>query len=299
MNSLTRREFAAMGGALGLARGSAAASPARPALCLFSKHLPNLNYTELARTVKQMGFDGVDLTVRPEGHVLPERAAQDLPRAVEAIRNENLTVPMITTGLTSPADPAARSTLSTAGRLRVPFFKLGYWRYPDATPVEMRIAEVRRDVQGLVAFGKEYGVVAGFHNHSRTYVGEAVWDTRAIIGEMDPQWIGYYFDPCHATAEGGEGGWKISLRLALPRFKMVALKDFYWEKSGGRWKMQMCPMGQGMVDWPQFFSIIHAARFTGPISVHVEYEPADIQAAIARDFEFVRKQVDSAYRGLS
>ena len=32
-------------------------------------------------------------------------------------------------------------------------------------------------------------------------VGEAVWDGRAVMEGLDPNWIGYYFDPCHATAE--------------------------------------------------------------------------------------------------
>jgi sugar phosphate isomerase/epimerase len=54
-----------------------------------------------------------------------------------------------------------------------------------------------------------------------------------------------------------------------------------------------------MVDWPKFFSVLAAARFTGPVSLHMEYEPADEMAAIVKDFEFLRKQVDSAYRGLS
>ncbi len=74
MNSSTRRDFtrtAALAGAIALSRGRAATSSGRPTLCLFSKHLPKLNYAELAAAVKQMGFDGVDLTVRPEGHVLP------------------------------------------------------------------------------------------------------------------------------------------------------------------------------------------------------------------------------------
>ena len=302
MNSITRRDFArdaALAGAMLVADRRAGASPNRPPLCLFSKHLPKLNYIELARTVKQMGFDGVDLTVRQGGHVLPERAAADLPRAVETIRAQGLAVPMITTGLTSASDPAARPTLSTAGRVGVEFFKLGYWQYPGGVSVESRIDEVRHDVEGLVAIAKEHGVAAGFHNHSGNYVGAAVWDTRAIIGEMDPRWIGYYFDPCHATAEGGEGGWQIALRMALTRIKMVAIKDFYWEKRGGKWKMLMCPLGEGMADWTKFFSILAAARFMGPISLHMEYEPADETAAIARDFAFLRKQVDAAYGGVS
>jgi sugar phosphate isomerase/epimerase len=231
--------------------------------------------------------------------VLPDRAAEDLPRALETIRAQGLTVPMITTGLTSAADPAAGPTLSTAGRLGVPFYKPGYWRYPDGVSIEARISEVRRDATGLVALAKDHGVAAGFHNHSGNYVGEAVWDTRAIIGDLDPRWAGYYFDPCHATVEGGEAGWNIALRMALARIKMVAIKDFYWEKRGGKWRMQMCPLGEGMVEWPKVFALLSEARFTGPVSLHLEYEAADEVAAIARDFAFLRKQVDSAYRGIS
>jgi sugar phosphate isomerase/epimerase len=259
--------------------------------------LPKLNYAELARAVKQIGFEGVDLTVRPGGHVLPERATEDLPRAMDAIRAEGLSVPMITTGLVTAADPAARPTLSTAARLGVALFKPGYWQYRASDNVEARIAEVRAVAAGLVALGKEYGIAAGFHNHSGDYVGEAVWDARAIIGDMDPRWIGYYFDPCHATAEGGLGGWSIALRMVLPRLKMIALKDFYWDKTGGKWNMKMCPLGEGMVDLPRVFSMLAAARFTGPLSLHVEYEPADMPAAIARDYAFAKKHLDAAYWG--
>lgn len=273
----------------------AAAKRSRPPLCLFSKHLPKLNYQDLGKTVKRLGFDGVDLTVRPQGHVLPERAAEDLPRAAAVIRDEGVEVPMITTGLLSAGDPAVKSTLSTAGRLKIPYYKLGYWRYGRQNDIAARLSEVRRDAAGLVALGREFGVAAGFHNHSGDNVGEAVWDTQAIIADMDPRWIGYYFDPCHATAEGGVAGWDIALRLALPRLKMVALKDFYWEKSNGKWKMKMCPMGEGMVDWTKVFSMLATARFTGPISLHMEYDPADEMAAIARDFEFAKKQITTAY----
>jgi sugar phosphate isomerase/epimerase len=87
--------------------------------------------------------------------------------------------------------------------------------------------------------------------------------------------------------------------MALPRIKMVAIKDFYWEKRDAKWKMRMCPLGEGMVDWPKVFSTLAAARFTGPVSLHMEYEPADETAAIVKDFEFLRKQVASAYGGLS
>jgi L-ribulose-5-phosphate 3-epimerase len=266
----------------------------KPTLCLFSKHLPNLGYDDLGKTVKQIGFGGVDLTVRPKGHVLPERVRQDLPRAVEQIRAHGISVPMITTGLTSPSDPAARPTLSTAARLKVPYFKLGYMYY-RGDDVEKTLAQAKRDTEGLVALAREYGIEAGFHNHSGAYVGEAVWDIREIVSDSEPKWIGYYYDGCHATIEGGSAGWLIDLRIALERMKMVAVKDFYWEKRQGKWRTLMCPLGKGMVDWPKIFSMLAAARFTGPISLHVEYEAQDEMAAITHDFEYLKKHVSAAY----
>src|SRR5690349_8194975 len=112
---MRRREFVR-----GLAASAAAAralpleaSP-EPTFCFFSKHLPEMGYDELGRALKDAGFDGLDRTVRKEGHVLPERVREDLPRAAEAIQSHGLRVAMITTELTSPSDPTARPILETA-----------------------------------------------------------------------------------------------------------------------------------------------------------------------------------------
>jgi len=43
---------------------------------MFSKHLEQLNYEELADTIAEIGLDGVDLTVRSPGHVLPDGLAE-------------------------------------------------------------------------------------------------------------------------------------------------------------------------------------------------------------------------------
>jgi sugar phosphate isomerase/epimerase len=241
-----------------------------------------------------MGFDGVDLTVRPAGHALPERAAGDLPRAVAAIRSHGLAVPMITTGILSAADPAPRPILTAAGKLGIRYYKPGYWIYkgPD---VEQLVAQVTRDLAGITAIGKACGVEAGVHNHSGDHFGCAMWDIREALRGLEPRWAGYYFDPGHATAEGGVNGWLVATHLALARLKMVALKDFYVEKAGGKWRLQWCPLGQGMVDWDRFLPLLAASRFSGPVSLHIEYKPKDLPAAIAADLEFIRGRMARAY----
>ncbi|HWQ52869.1 MAG TPA: sugar phosphate isomerase/epimerase family protein [Bryobacteraceae bacterium] len=295
---LNRRELlAGFGSAVALTRAEEPAqSRTHPMICLFSKHLQKLHYTELGGVLQHLGFEGCDLTVRKGGHVRPELAPVDLVRAIESIRGAGVEVPMITTDLVSAADPHAVNVLGLAGRqyMGVPFFKPGYYRYGDAAP-EARLAQVRRDFAGLVSLGRANGIAAGFHNHSGDYVGQSAWETREVLGELDPRWAGYYFDPCHATIEGGLGGWQVALRLALPRVKMIAMKDFSWQKVGGKWIPRQCPMGEGMVDWPTVFSALAKAKFTGPLSLHIEYGPADELAAISRDLAWVKKQVAAAW----
>ena len=57
----------------------------------------------------------------------------------------------------------------------------------------------------------------------------------------------------------------------------------------------MCPMGQGMVDWAAVIALLVLGKFSGPISLHLEYDTPDEQAAIQRDFEFTKKMITAAY----
>ena len=286
---MTRRGFLIAAGGVSLATAAR-----KPAVALFSKPLQHLNWLELGRVVKELGMEGVDLTVRPGGHVLPERVREDLPRAVETLRSYGLSVPMITTGITSGDDPAAGPVLATAARLSIPYYKLGYWRYAGAD-IEETLRKVRRDAETLVHLGRAHGIQAGWHNHPGDYVGVAVWDIRAIIADLDPLWIGYYYDLAHAAAEGGGGGWMISQRVAMTRLKMLAVKDCIFEKKNGRWVRRTCPLGRGIVNFRKAFEMLAVSQFSGPISLHVEYPTDDPITAIASDLAFLKKELAKAY----
>jgi len=293
-----------MAAALTSAHRESAAAPARAfpgKLCLFSKHLPEMDWRRLGETVKRLGFDGVDLTVRKGGHVLPPRAAEDLPAAAAAIRAAGLDLPMITTELLSASDPFAVPILSTAGKLGVRFFKAGYYKYEFAD-VRRELEKAGADFRGLAELGRQYGVAVGYHNHAG-YLGAPVWDMARVIDPLDPKWAGYYFDVCHATSEGGVAGWKIAASLVAPRTKMIAVKDFFWEKTPRGWRTRMCPLGEGMVDWKGYFKILAAAGFAGPVSLHLEYdipgkgkelEDNTLSAAV-RDLKFLEQRLAEAY----
>ncbi len=301
---MQRRQF------LQLATATAVALPTLAAplngfngtLCLFSKHLPHLNWQQLGNTVKQLGFGGVDLTVRGGGHVLPERAAEDLPKAVAAIRAAGLSVPMISTNLLSASDPTAKPILETAGKLKILFCKPGYYKYAFAD-VRGELQKAMQDFASLAELCQREGVQLGYHNHEGN-LGAAIWDVMPTMDKLDPKWVGYYFDIRHAVAEGGGGAWKSALNLAAPRIKMIAVKDSYPEKTAKGWRQKNCPLGEGAVEWNAYFKTLKQANFHGPISLHIEYDIAGQTAtekqdntlvAIHRDLTFLKARVGEAY----
>src|SRR5690606_9411745 len=95
--SYNNLSFAAPAASPGLPASPDASAPLK--LHVFSKHLQFLNYKDMAEAAAEIGFDGVDLTVRPKGHVLPERAQDDLPLAVEAIKKAGLSALLMTTAV--------------------------------------------------------------------------------------------------------------------------------------------------------------------------------------------------------
>ena len=272
-------------------------------ICLFSKHLPKLGWEALAEAVKVAGFDGVDLTVRPGGHVLPARAVEDLPLAHAAIRRQGLALPMITTNLTRADDPHASSLLATAGQLSIPFFKPGYYPDQDTDPV----SETRRAMESfaeLAALGARHRIVAGFHNHTGS-LGSVLSEIDPAMRRIPPAHAGYYFDIRHAVCEGGGNGWRLALQHAAPRLRMIALKDFFWARTDRGWRPVDTPLGDGMVNWPLFFRKLRQINFRGPVSLHLEYplegrtsteQRRQILLAAQRDLTFVRRLIQETHQ---
>ena len=267
-----------------------------PPVCLFSDQIMQIGYDELGGILKTLGFDGCDLAVQPGGHITPEHADLDFERAIEAMTGSGVDVYMISTSFTSPGDPTLRLAMQWGGQMGVPFFRPGHWKY-NAGEIEARMVEVQRDVLGLAAIARATGIAVGIHNATAEYVGGAMWDTNMIIRGTDPRQMGYDFDAGYAAAQGGPTGFTTLLRMAQPRLKMVTARDCYWNKEGGAWKLTECPLGEGMVDWQQFFAALAKARFTGPISLQVGYATKDELAAIRKDLAFLKKQVAAAYGG--
>lgn len=271
----------ALAGQAGMAEKPRSGKGGKLPLCIFSKHLQFLDYDAMAETAAEIGFDGVDLTVRPGGHVLPERVEEDLPRAVEAVRKADLEVNMMTTRITDPDDPHTEPILKTAGRLGIGYYRMGYLSYKEELGVARTLESYKPQFRELAALNREYGLHGAYQNHSGTRVGGPVWDVWLLIKDLDPRWMGCQYDVRHAVVEGGRS-WPLGLKLLSAHIKITAIKDFRWARIGGAWKVQNCPLGEGMVDFKTYFEMVKELRIEGPVSVHFEYPmPADSEEKLS------------------
>lgn len=289
---LGRREFlTGMSGLAGTAAGAAllhgmpsagaaasdeSASP-RPVVAAFTKSFQDWSIPEVCRRFREIGLDGLDLTVRPGGHIAPEDAPQQLPRAAAAAREHGLSLVQLTTGVTA-ADPVSERLFAAAAEVGVTRLKLGYYRYSEFGTLRAQLDAVRRQLEGVVTLGEKHAVHPCVHVHSGRYIPASGHSLYELLRSFDPVRIGAYVDMLHMSLEGGGDGWRQGIDLLAPWISLCAVKNYALERSGlnkdgqQQWSLQVCPLADGISPIPQFVAALRQVGYRGPYSLHSEYQ---------------------------
>ncbi|MDC6386612.1 sugar phosphate isomerase/epimerase [Flagellimonas taeanensis] len=238
---------------------------------LFSKHLQFLNYNDMADAAAEMGFDGLDLTVREKGHVLPTRVEDDLPKAVEAMRSHRLKPNMMTTDLLDTKDTTGLKVLETAAKFGLTHYRMGWLSYPEKRPITESQSIYSEQFRSLESINEKLGLIGCYQNHAGNFVGSSIWDLAMLLSDTENKFIGCQYDIRHAVVEGGLN-WELGLRRIGPYIKSIVIKDFKWGTVQGKWKPINTPLGMGMVNFEQYFSLLKRYRINVPISLHLEYD---------------------------
>ena len=274
---------------------------------MLSKPLENLSYPELADTVADLGMDGVDLTVRSPGHVLPERVKTDLPKAVRAVRERGLEVGWLTTAIDSADSPQAEDILATAAGLGIKQFKLGYYRYAGFGEMRRQIAEVREQLHGIEALCQKYTIQAGVHAHDGPTLSATTHVVSLLLEGLDPAAICYYPDLGHIGIEGSFCGWIHGLDLLSNRINMLALENLAQyqevdpETEATRWQPKVVPFEKGFIPFPEAFTYLKQIGYAGYASFQAEYRGAnsfrdlnqtELLAQVRRDLQYTKRLAD-------
>jgi len=244
-------------------------------------------------TFRGIGADGVDLTVRPGGHIEPRDVEEKLPKAQETARRAGLKISMLTTGITDPDDDARR-ILATCGRLGIRRVKLGYHDYRRFGQLKKEIDTVRRKLEQLAEFAKPFGVLPCVHVHAGASIPSSGMMLYELLRNLPPEQIGAYVDSSHMTLEGGGDGWRQSIDLLAPWIGLVALKNFWWEKQDRdalgqqRWRYRFCPLQDGVASIPGFVGALERVGYKGFYTLHTEYKSGNSYRQLSTD-ECVRQ----------
>ncbi|PKQ45377.1 sugar phosphate isomerase/epimerase family protein [Confluentibacter flavum] len=239
-------------------------------ICIFSKQLQWLNYQDMAYAVAEMGYDGIDLTVRDNGHVLPERVEEDLPKAVDAAKSAGIEIMMISTDIINANEPKAERILKTAAGLGIHHLRTNGLNYQPDLDIPCNIEKIKQDFIGLSEINKKYGVRSDYLNHSGEGFGSSLWDLWLTLKDLNHEYIGSQYDIKHATISGAHS-WPTSFKLIHKYVRTMVVRDFRWEKIGNKWEVIPVAIGEGMVDFDNYFKLVKKYEIKGPISVMCDY----------------------------
>lgn len=270
---------------------------------LFSKHLQFLDYNDMSAEAAAMGFDGLDLTVRRKGHVLPENVAEDLPKAAEAMKKYGLAPKMMSTNVWDANKLVNKTVLETASKLGFTYYRTDWLKYLEDKPITESQALYGKQARDLEVLNEKLGLIGGYQNHAGKHVGAPVWDLLPILEATKGKHIGCQYDIRHAVIEGGES-WELGLKRMKPYINSIVLKDVKWGVVDGKWKPINVPLGEGMVNFNRYFSLLKKYKINVPVSLHVEHDlggaekgknkisidKKEVFARIKKDLLFIREE---------
>ncbi len=245
---------------------------------LFTDNLADLSVAEAVQAARKAGFDGLDLTLRPGGHVKPEDAERGLAEAKKIADGGGLTIPMISTAVTDVDSPHAEAIFATAAHYGVRRIKLGYWPYEPFGTLARQLDQARARVGRLAQLGRKYQVLPCVHCHSGRLLAAGGFGTYLIVREFKPDEVGAYVDSMHMTIEGGVSGWEMGLDLLAPWVALVGIKNFRWlpadrDKLGQRrYRWEYTPLADGQAPLPEFMTLVRRLGYDGTVSLHSEYK---------------------------
>jgi len=226
----------------------------------------SLNFESSATLTAEAGLDGIDCPVRSGGEILPERAAEDLPRYAEILRRKQLKLHLLTSGITGVTSPYAEQILRAAKKQGVHYYRLGFFEPKKDWPAGKQAKEVRSALKDVAAMNREIGVCALFQNHSGSF-GANLSDLRDVVGEFDPEEVGVAFDIGHAILMYGED-WKGHFEAIAPHLRVAYIKD---ARHGASWVR----FGEGDIARTGYFKRLQQLGYAAPFSLHIEFDWSD------------------------
>ena len=222
---------------------------------------------ELASFVRGLGFDGIELPVRPGYPVTPENVERGLPEAARILAEHGLTIESI-------AGPTDERTIAACADAGVRIIRICV-SFPREQPYREGERELRSRLEGLMPALERCGVTLGIQNH---YGPNSVCNAgglRSLLDGLPRAMVAAVWDAGHSGLEGEQP--EMALDLVWPHLCMVNLKSAFWRRVNGpeeaqaAWEPYWTTGRHGRAEWPRVAAELKRRSFAGPICLTAEY----------------------------
>jgi sugar phosphate isomerase/epimerase len=250
---------------------------------VFTKFWKDTPISELGEFVASLGFDAIELPVRPGYQVEPESVGRKLPAAVRELAACGVKIASI-------AGSTDEVTIAACAEAGVPVIRtmvsVGDDNY---LAVEER---TRREYDALVPILDKYGVVIGVQNHCDRFVCNAM-GLHHLVEDYDPKHVAIVWDVAHNALNGEDP--KMALDIVESHLRMVNLKNAYWRRATGpeaenvEWYKYFTTGRAGLASWPCVADELKKRNYSGVICLTAEYtDESSVNRLIAEDIVFAK-----------
>lgn len=169
---------------------------------------------------------------------------------------------------------------------------------PDEVDVDDLIERMAKSMAEVADVAATKNIQIGIENHGRLL--GSIASTKRIIDLINRPNVGINIDFTNFRHVFGEDHIEAT-RIFAPQTRHVHAKDFYkraekpnedgWNEIPTGEYIKRATGGEGDMGWPEVFTILHDAGYTGTISLEVS-DPADIHGSVAKGVSNIKNLTD-------
>ncbi len=255
---------------------------------VFVKPWKKLPFAELGKHVRKLGFEWIELPIRPGFPCEPERIETALPEAVRVLREEGVLVLNITAALPLNDERLYAGSLRAGIKMnRVIFDRREGENYWEA---EQR---ARKSLDEALPFCEKYGYQIGVQNHTGMCVPVNAMGMHHLVENYDPRYVGAIWDPAHNALEGEDP--EPALDIVASHLCVVNLKNAFWKKVNdsefgeAKWSVYWTSARQGRASWRRVADKLKQMAYKGPVCLSAEYSAKnDVDSFIVEDLAYAK-----------
>jgi sugar phosphate isomerase/epimerase len=260
---------------------------------VFTKPWRQMELGELSKHVRKLGFDGVELPVRPGFQVSPDEVEEGLPKAVVAFGADGLRIASVA------ADPAP-AVIAACGEAGIFVIRICV-EVPRGRGYLERESEVKRWLDSLLPSLEDAGVTVGIQNHYGDSIANAV-GVRHLVEGYDPRLVGAVWDGAHCGLNGELP--RLAADILWSHLCLVNLKNARWaltrenDFGAARWQPLFVPGPEGLCSWPEMLAELSSRNYPGDICLTAEYtEDARVNELVKTDLAWAKSVAEALADG--